>query len=394
MPDTPGGQLLERRARLVTAALRAAYAWAARGREPRAFAEISRMTGVVMFELGPGRGPATPTELARCLTQPLGQLLPKLPAADDGWYGQCIDEVSLLTDDGALTAEAYEIGSDYVREVISAWDPGRDWLPGWSWMRANDVEEDLFGKLTSVGDDAAYTAARQFLVEYPAGHLEAITAECNARGTVRVARYVNIARGQSYEHGEQRVWWPCRVCGWPMDVDDKIVRCRYRFHTATYQVSDRDRGGPALLGTGQRLPAGIQAGLPVRHDADGAVQVDEPAWRFIVVPGATEIRLWRLLRNAGADLVLLYPCCDRYDLEVTVGDRVWDIDVKEHATVEGLLRRISEKPPAARHIVLPETHAGQRHALQEALPAYRVLTETQLVGQVKAAVRRRKRSAS
>jgi hypothetical protein len=260
-------------------------------------------------------------------------------------------------------------------------------------MRANDLEEELFGKLTAVGDDSAYTAARQFLVENAAGHIDALAEECNARETVRVARYVEIPHGQTYAQGDQQWWWPCRVCGWPMDVDDKIVRCRYRYHTASYQVVDRDRRGPALLSSGQRLPAGIAAGLPTRHDAEGAVQVDEPAWRFIVVPGATEVRLWKLLRKAGADEVLLYPGCDRYDLAISVGDQEWDIDVKEHATVEGLLRRIREKPPAARYIVLPDTHAGQRHALHEALPTYYVLTETQLLGRVKAAVRRRKRSA-
>ena len=68
--------------------------------------------------------------------------------------------------------------------------------------------------------------------------------------------------------------------------------------------------------------------------------------------------------------------------------------MKEHATVEGLLRHIRENPPSARHIVLPDTHAGQIHAVREALPTYTVLTEGQLVSQVKGAVRRRKRSMS
>lgn len=168
--------VLERRARVTSAALRSAYAWSARRQERRAFEEISRMTGVVMFELGPGHGPVTPLDLVRCLRRPLGDLLPRLPEAADGRYGASIDQVVLLGEGDDLTDEAYEVGSDYIRDVVSTWDPGREWLPTWSWMRANDVETQLFGKLKSAGDDAAYTAARQFVVEHAAG------GECQVNG--------------------------------------------------------------------------------------------------------------------------------------------------------------------------------------------------------------------
>lgn len=73
-PDT---SVLDRRARITSAALRAAYAWSVRDRELRAFDEVARMTGVVMFELGPGRGPVAPLDLVRCLRRPLGALLPR-----------------------------------------------------------------------------------------------------------------------------------------------------------------------------------------------------------------------------------------------------------------------------------------------------------------------------
>jgi hypothetical protein len=176
-----------------------------------------------------------------------------------------------------------------------------------------------------------------------------------------------------------------------MDVRGRQVRCRYACHTATYQVVDRSGKGPVLLAVDRRPPAGVPRGLPERQDADGSLQVEEPVWQFIVVPGATEVRLWRVLAQAGA-VVQLYPGCDTYDLEIVVGDRRWDVDVKEHATVEGLLRHIREKPPAARYIVLPESHQGQVHAVREALATYRVLTERELVGQVKGAIARRNRS--
>ncbi|SBT47015.1 restriction endonuclease-related protein [Micromonospora narathiwatensis] len=389
-PDT---SVLDRRARITSAALRAAYAWSVRDRELRAFDEVARMTGVVMFELGPGRGPVAPLDLVRCLRRPLGALLPPIQDGDDGRYGIGVDEVVLLDGGDVLADAAYEIGSDYVREVISGLDPGRDWLPSWSWMRANDVENELFARLIGTADEAAYRTARQFLVECPAGREHLLAEECNRRQANRVARYVPVTEGQSYRCGERRWWWPCRVCGWPMDVRGQMVRCRYPYHTATYQVTDRGKGGPGLIAVDRRLPAGVGRGLPERYDADGAVQVEEPVWRFVVVPGATELRLARLLTEAGAT-VRLYPGCDRYDLDIVVGDRRWDVDVKEHATVEGLLRHIGENQPSARHIVLPDTHAGQVHAVREALPTYTILTEGQLVSQVKGAVRRRKRSAS
>lgn len=349
------------------------------------------MTGVVMFELGPGNGPVTPLELVRSLRRPLGKLLPPLRDDAKGSYGPSIDEVVLLGDDDTLTDVAYEIGSDYVREVINGLDSGRDWLPSWSWMRANDIENELFGRLIAAHDEAAYRASRQFVVELPAGEEQAVVEECNARGAMRVARYVPITEGQSYRCGQRRWWWPCRVCGWPMDVRGRLVRCRYPYHMATYQVAERSGNGPILLAVDQRLPVGVKRGLPERHDADISIQAEEPVWQFIVVPGATEVRLWRLLTEAGAE-VELYPGCDTYDLDITVGKRRWDVDVKEHATVEGLLRRIREKPPSARHILMPDTHKGQLHAVEQALPTYRVLAESQLIKQVKNEIRRQKRS--
>jgi hypothetical protein len=89
------------------------------------------------------------------------------------------------------------------------------------------------------GDDAAYTATRQFLVEHAAGDAYALAEACNEKRVPRVARYVPIPEGQSYRIGAGRWWWPCRVCGWAMDVRGSVVRCRYRYHQATYQVAEK-----------------------------------------------------------------------------------------------------------------------------------------------------------
>jgi hypothetical protein len=73
--------LAARRGRVVTAAVRAAFAWSAGDRDVRAFREIARMTGVVMEALGPGQGPVTPGELVTALQRPLGEILPARPEA-------------------------------------------------------------------------------------------------------------------------------------------------------------------------------------------------------------------------------------------------------------------------------------------------------------------------
>lgn len=385
-----GDDVLQRRARIVTAALRAAYAWSVHGRDPRAFEEIARMTGVVMFELGPGVGPATPMDLVRYLRKPLGGILPNLPDNGGGRYGIGIDAVALLSDDDTLAEAAVEIGSDYVREVVASRDPGRDWLPSWTWMRSNDIEHDLFGRLVAAGSADDYQLARRFVVEHAAGDEQELASECDRLGAARVARYVPIPAGQSHATDGVRWWWPCPVCGWPMHVDGVLVRCRYRYHKADFQITSRQRGGPRLMPVDPESLA-TRRGLPERRDARNALQVEQPVWQFVVVPGATELRLWHQLTQFGAN-VDLYPRFDRYDLDIGVGSQRWDVDVKEHRTVEGLLRHIGDKPPAARYVVLPETHKGQIHAVRAALDNYTVLTETELVTQVKAALRRQKRS--
>jgi pPIWI_RE three-gene island domain Y len=63
-------------ARMITsAALRAAVAWTRRDEEPQAWRELSRMTGVLMYALGPGRGPSTPLEVVELLRHPLAKIL-------------------------------------------------------------------------------------------------------------------------------------------------------------------------------------------------------------------------------------------------------------------------------------------------------------------------------
>lgn len=393
---TPDLAVVDRRARVVSAALRAAYAWTVRDAEQRAFGELARMTGVVMHELGPGIGPTTPIELVRCLRQPLGFLLPNTVDTAGG-VGDGIDGVVLLDNSDRLADGVYDIGSDYVTEVFSGLDPGHDWLPSWSWMRANDVERELFARLIATGSPADYQKARRFIVEHPAGDVQELTQACRSAGATKVAKYVPIPDGQSYVATDGgRWWWPCPECRWPMRVNGQLLRCRYGHHRASYQIVDPGGGVPRLLIVEQEGPRGRRAKKPPKaRAAAGALQVEQPVWQFVVVPGATEIRIFDAVNKPGVK-VDLYPGFDRYDLQIIVGegkDR-WDVDVKEHSSVEGLLRHVHEKPPAARFIVLPDTHRGHLHAVTDALPNYTVLLESRLIADVQTARQRSKRRPS
>src|SRR4029450_5341794 len=109
--------LAARRGRVVTAAVRAPFAWSARDRDVRAFREIARMTGVVMEALGPGQGPVTPGEFVAALQRPLGQILPvQAEAGATSAVDRTADAV-LLTEDGRLADAVFELACEYVQGV-------------------------------------------------------------------------------------------------------------------------------------------------------------------------------------------------------------------------------------------------------------------------------------
>ncbi|MEV0269774.1 hypothetical protein AB0H43_13430 [Hamadaea sp. NPDC050747] len=368
----------ETRSRITTAALRAAFAWSARSHELRAVEELARMTGVIMFEHGPGRGPVTPMDLVRLLRQPMRNLWPASLAGESA--DPALDDLVLLTAGDALSDDAYDVGSDYICGVMAGRDPARDWLPSWAWMRANDVEEQVFGALRKSGDPLAYTVNRRFIVEHPAGHQEEVADACNMAGAQRLARYIPMPSSKLYRNRDGVWWWPCPVCRWPMAVEAHMARCAYRHHRAVFQIVDTP-GRLHLLPTdpdGHLRSVAYEPQIPAAQPADGAIQVDEPVWRFIVVPGASELRMWTALDGHGVPVVL-YPGFDRCDLDIADGR--WEADVKEHNSVGGLLRHLEDKPLKATHLVLPQSHAGQANGLRGRIPQ-RVLTENELYKEV------------
>ncbi|SRR6266705_470118 len=334
-----------RRGRVVTAAVRAAFAWSARDRDVHAFRELARMTGVVMEALGPGQGPVTPGELVAALQRPLGEFLPVPVGLGATDAMDAIADAVLLTGDGRLTDAVFEVGCEYVQDVLATLDPATDWLPSWTWMQAEQVERKVFGRLIDGASDDDYRVARQFLVEFPAGEEEALVDAANQRGARRVARYEPVDAEQVHQdHRGRRWWWPCPMCRWPMRVDSVLVRCAYGPHLARYQVRlASGNGRPSLLQAADGAPAPGRA-LP----AAGAVRVDTAVWRFITVPGAAELRMADRLRRLGATVVL-WPSKDLYDLHVAAGRKTWTVDVKDSHAPGGGARgwvKLGRCPPA------------------------------------------------
>lgn len=362
----------DRRDRVVTACLRAAVAWSRQRDSPQALAELSRMVGVVMYALGPGKGPVTPSELLDALARPLEELLDLCGEAGD----QVLDGLVLLDEAGSLNDAALGSGCEFVDEVFHhATAP--EWMPRWAWMRAEQIEQDTFRRLVS-GSEEQYRTARRFLIDHPAGEETALVEEANERQAQRVARFRPLTASQRYpaaDGGEW--WWPCPVCRWPMRVTRTQCRCVYGHHRAVYDIAT-ERRAPRL-----QSRVGVPRPPVARRVTAGTVCVDESVWRYITVPGRTEVDLADKLRERGAG-VTEWPNHDLYDLGVEIpGGRRIRVEVKEYASVDRLIARLRANPPRADVLVIPDSHGQQRGTLRQALPNLEVLLADDLVRRVR-----------
>ena len=361
--------------RAVTAAIRAGYAWSVRRERSEAWMEIARMTGVIMRAHGPGRGPVTPAELVTALRRPLRAWLPTA----QGVSGPLGDLV-ILDEDDRLTDATYEIGCDHTVELlVGQEDPGARWLPGWRVHRAEQIEKAAFQTLLS-GDDDAYTKARRFVVEHPAGDAKELMHARHDRAVPALPPYAEIPMDRQCDG----LWWPCPVCRWPMHVRATQVRCDFPRHDAVYGLSTDGRK-PALHALGGRRR------VPKPKPVDGAVCVDESVWRYIVVPGVVEVRLHDRIATIPGVQARLYPQRDLYDIDCGPADadsdqsRPWSftLDVKDYASAWALARHLQEKPIAANRLVLPRYRRDQLHELRRLFGESVVTTEDLVVREIR-----------
>ncbi|GAB3971034.1 hypothetical protein GCM10029978_045460 [Actinoallomurus acanthiterrae] len=382
-------QMLRRRA-LVSAAVRAGYAWTCRFEQLAAWREVARMTGVVMSICGPGQGPNTPDTLIAALAHPLRDLHPQLFAEDP------VGELSVL-ENGELTSAVYTYGCEHIVELLGkagGLDPGRKWIPSWAWMQAELVENEAFQRIYDGASEAEYTAHRRFVVEHPAGQLKKLTDEFNAKvGSRRSVDYEPFEADQVFEG---RYWWPCPVCRWPMHVSGPEVQCQFIPHNAVYYVR-RDGDQPRLQRRDGHVPRQPRTR---RYRAEGelrSIRVQTSVWRHIVIPGLTEIALYEHLKKKERQGLeaSLWPGKDTVDVGVRILATRWskDFDVKDFSSAAVLADALRAKPPAARTIVIPDYRGeAQRDELRDLLPNLEVLLERQARAQVAAQLRRAKRA--
>jgi hypothetical protein len=370
----------ERAHRVVAAALRAAYAWTVRRDHGDAMREVARMTGVVMEAHGPGCGPTTPLALITCLRQRLGSLPALATSPDDA-----ITEAVLLDCEDRLTSDAYTLACEYALHVGGSSEPA-SWMPSWTWMRVEDIRNKTFTALTESNDQATYVASRRFLIEHPAGSLRELGELVSDAGLRLPARGYGVIPADHVHRppGGEGWWWPCPVCRWPMEVAGTTVRCRYRPHAAVYHLTE-GRSATARP-TVNRVDEGRpRFARPAARPAADARCLELGIWRFVVVPGASELGLANRLEELGAT-VQLWPRLDRYDLYVRAGGTEFKIDVKEYGSPHRLIADLRASPPSAR-VLLPRTHEHQLETLRTALPSLRVITETKFITEVRRALR-------
>jgi hypothetical protein len=371
-PDRQASRLV------ATAALRAAVAWTRRDTQPEAWRELSRMTGVVSFALGPGRGPAEPLELVQCLRQPLVGIL----GATGGL--ERLGELVLLDPDDQLTDAAIEVGCEYTQALFNdVDDPGSRWLPSWAWQRAEQVQRRVFERLVSSGSDEAYRATRRFLIEHPAGDERELVDRMNQLGARHVATYAAIPPDRIWRARSGSWWWPCPGCRWPMRVKGAAVECGYSHHGARFRVN-------AVTASANQAPSLVKLSsarlqVPDAQAVEKARCVELAVWRFVTVPGMPEIELERRLLRIEGVAVEMWPDMDRVDLLIrTPGGRLWEVDVKDHADPITIV----EDAPSARDIVVPDYRPAQVRSLSRSLPEKRVWTISGFIRHVRVHVPR------
>ncbi len=382
----------EERDRVLTACLLAAVT-AGRGRRAdpgRALIQMATLFGIAAFHAPDHFLPGGVNGFIDAVTAGrLADLLPEPLREPD-------DDVPLLHAEGGLTTDAEELLCEHLQltETETAALISADHLPGWARLRVEQVERRTFAALRAAGDDG-YRAARRELVRHPAGTRQQIAEVFNQLGG-RPDGYA-VLPAEAVWHG----WWlPCPVCRWPMRCTGGVAACRYGPHrdagaAFAFAAPARTGGAPRLVRLGGRPRAGI--GVPTPLPAADAVAVSFPVWRYLVVPGVTELQLADRLGQLPSAAVVLWPELDRYDLDIRVAGRRWCVDVKDWRSAPALAAALAARPTdfpdpdrtTVNLIVVPDHRGEQVPLLAERLPrTLQVTTASGLLRTVRGAARR------
>jgi hypothetical protein len=373
---------------IVTAAVLAAHAWTDRTRPPsERLRVVMDCYGHVAAAHGPGRGPSFPT-FRRLLSKPLAAMLPKGCPAED------LEDARLIDDDGALNPDLDDLLSEHLIRIGDLELAGN-----WAWVRAEQEERGVFRRLQASGDADRYTAGRRFLIAHPAGP------------EVELRRGLDPSLQDAYlplppSRLLDQWWFPCPLCGWPMEVRASQRRTRVACSYAEHRRAGASYTCRAAADRAPRLVSQHSRQLPVRPGRANRIKaLRRPVWRYVTIPGLLELALAETLREVGAQ-VALWPNLDEYDLHITLTQtpttqalasqattREWTVDVKDWRSAHQLAAALRAEPPNAQWIVIPDHKAADLALLRRVLrPAgVHVATASGLRHAVHEAMRGRRR---
>jgi hypothetical protein len=343
---------------LATAGLRAGLAWSQRFANQDAWREVSRMHGVFVSFLPPGVGPETPSHLIDGLRRPMREWVPldwDLVPAEAGTF-------PVLDDQGGLTGEAVEYGSEYGEALFEHHGNGSSQFPRWAWQNFEKIERAVYEVLCSAGQ-AEYAATRELLIEVPAGPEDRLVLERAQRQALHTSAYIELPPDQKFEYAGAEWYVPCPTCRWPMYVRGTEVRCRYPQHTGLFRLREAAAHAGTPRFDGPRAVAAL--------DATGVRCVHPAVWRYITVPGRIEVDLMAWFRDEiGADLVEQWPEKDAWDITAWFGSKAFKIDLKDTAAPS----KIAARPPRVSYVVVPNYRNWQIKQLRRSLPGHRTMT--------------------
>ena len=351
---------------LIAAAVRAAALWERRASwddSDSSLRDLARMIGIVSLARACYLDEDSPplATVLDAFSAPLSDLLPAALTQEG-------DEAVILLRGGRLTEEAKDLFAE-TAPVGRAVDPASI---DWDWLTAEQTEEALFRDLV-FGGQAIYVAGRRALTEHPAGSEQSFADLWNRVGWRPPSGTIRQIPADR-RHGR---WCAlCPLCRWPMAVsipgDQAILfECSFEPHRrqgARFLFDGIDRASAPRL----RPLGGL--GPPDCGRADGLRMLAWPIWRYVTVPGLSELAL--AARVAAVGGVELWPDLDRVDIRVRAKGLEWEADVKDWTSGPALTAYLARHADAAAHswLVVPWYRTAQLQILRERLAGRQVGT--------------------
>jgi hypothetical protein len=230
-----------------------------------------------------------------------------------------------------------------------------------------EIEQAVIPQIMSklIGDvegaEKKYSRFRKFLVENAYALKKDAAAAVQEVGADLSRIYGPIPVKSQVEFRGKRFFYPCPRCKWPMARQGGKFFCE-RSTTCMKEGAQFDLSGNKLKPLGQKLP-------PEPLPCDGYVAILAGLWRFTVLPGLEELKIYNHLCEFPYAEVILWPNIDAYDLEVRVESQSWRVDVKDYVSYVHLINHLIEHPASEETwIVVPDCKEHFVDILKQSVP--------------------------